>query len=351
MISQEHKEIFNKFMNNLDENSKVGLFADSDLDGIGSAIFMEEILKNKRIKHISLSFLDYHKKAIEEINRKILKENLKKIIILDFNIDNNYPNEFEELQKNFDVLLIDHHPLNQKIKNLKGIIKTKSEDCVALNIYNLGRDLFETKKWEWLLAPIMISEFSYLDNSNFNFLKKSFPNINRDDIKDSIPGKTLAKLGSLIIYYKKEIKKAFEIIKNKKDQEIKKIDLIVKKEVKKYLKKFEKEMEKNKGNIVYLLFDSDLEIYNSVTTISSLKEPSLTFIGIDISGEEFSKISLRNQSGNINMVKMAEQILKKLDKTMYGGHLRAAGGMFLKKDLTKVLKKILNIRKNIINFS
>lgn len=341
MISSEHKKTFDGFINKINKDSRIGIFSDSDLDGISSAIFMEEILKNKGVTPICLDFIDYKHNIIEEIKNKILEKRLNKIIVLDFNIDNHDPIGFNEIRKECDTLLIDHHPLSKEIGSLNGIIKTKTEDCVALNLYTLGENFFERKKWKWLLGATIISEFSYLDEKNFNFLKKLYPKISKEKIIESTPAKILQKIGSLIIYHKNDLKKAHEIIKEKKIEELSEIDLIVKKEVNKYIEMFKKKaQEDKKTKIVYLFFESPLGIYNSVTTLASMKDPLKTFIGLDVYENSLVRISFRNQSGKLNMSNIVKSLLEDLEKATYGGHIKAAGGMFLKKDLDIVIKRI-----------
>ncbi len=341
MIKPEESKKFQDFLGKISKKSRVGIFSDSDLDGITSAIFMEEILKDKGIVPVEIVFLDHKYDVIDKINEIILKNKLDKIIILDFNIDNQDVAEFNKIIEKYDTLLVDHHPLNSEVKDLKWIIKTKSEDCVALDLYRLDENLSKSKKWEWLLVPTMISEFSYTDNENFNFLKKLYPELNKDKIRESVHGEILDKLGSLIIYNKGDFKKSYEVIKSKKFQELDKIDSIVKKDVKKYMNKFAKEIEKNKEKKnILLCFESPFEICNSVTTMASMKNSSKTFIGMDIKGKEFIRMSFRNQSGEINMGNMASSLLEGLEKATYGGHVKAAGGMFLKKDLNEVMKRL-----------
>ena len=341
MIKPEERKKFQDFLGKISKKSRVGIFSDSDLDGITSAIFMEEILKEKGITPVEVIFLDHKYDVIDKVNEIILKNKMDKLIILDFNIDNQDASEFKKIQEKYDTLLVDHHPLNPEVKDLKWIIKTKSEDCVALNLYLLGESLSKSKKWGWLLSTTMISEFSYLDEENFNFLKKIYPDLTKENIRDSEPGKILEKLGSLIIYNKNDFKKSYNIIKEKKFQELDKVDIIVKKEVQNYIKKFTEEAEKNpKKESVFLCFKSDLEICNSVTTMVSMNDFSKTFIGMDIKGKEFVRISFRNQSGKVDMGKIAKSLLEDLEKTTYGGHVKAAGGMFLKKDFDEVLKRL-----------
>jgi len=61
-----------------------------------------------------------------------------------------------------------------------------------------------------------------------------------------------------------------------------------------------------------------------------------------LGNSSFLKISARNQKGKRDMNKLLGESVKGLEEATGGGHPKAAGGTFLKKDLEKFKQNILN---------
>ena len=54
-----NKQIFIDYLNKLEKKDKIAVITHIDLDGIASAILINEILKQKKLKINSLSFINY----------------------------------------------------------------------------------------------------------------------------------------------------------------------------------------------------------------------------------------------------------------------------------------------------
>jgi single-stranded DNA-specific DHH superfamily exonuclease len=336
------KQDFLNFIKSISKKDKIAIFTHNDLDGIASAIFIEEILVKRKSKIEIIDFLEYRKDMLIEVLKKLRKANITKVFILDVNVDNIDLDSFEKLRKEYDVLFIDHHPINPKILDRKNIIKTDTEDCVALTVYRYGKRLFNRRKWNWLLGPTMVTEFSTKKPNNMKFLKTISPKVKKDKLSESIPGKLAKKIGSLLIYFDKNLKKAYTLIKEKDLSEVEKIHEIVSKEVNRCVKKYLTETEFfPEKNLYFYYINPKFNISNIVTTIVSLKNPEKTCIGLSGSGKNFIRISARNQSGKENMDSLMKKGIKGLKNASCGGHVKASGARIMKKDLGKFKENIL----------
>ena len=158
LIIGSEQEFIN-FINNIKKQDSIAILTHTDLDGITSAIFLEEILKSRKIK--ILKFVDYKNDVLKKLEPKLKKQNISKLFILDMSIDSLAFEDFERLRREIDVFLIDHHPANPLLKDYKNIIKGETSNCAAQIIHELGKSFTNFHNQNWLLFPTMISEFSY----------------------------------------------------------------------------------------------------------------------------------------------------------------------------------------------
>jgi len=334
------KKEFLDYVNNLNENDKIAVITHTDLDGIASAVLIDEILKQKKLKIYSIDFLDYGKGKFEKVEKNF-KKGTNKIFILDINAESDSEG-FENLRKNFDVLLIDHHP-----SNLKGekIIRTQSSDCVAFAIYELAKENVDLNKLEWLVCSTMISEYSFKDKNNFNFIKQHYPKIAYEEINNSEPGEISKRISSALIYFKGKEKNVYDLVQENKINSFEKYHKIIEKEIESLLKKFKEEAEFFPQKNLYFYYTAPkFSVTSVVTTILSSQEPEKTFIFVSsINGEpDFYKVSSRHQNGKEDMGQLMKKGIAGLENATAGGHVPAAAARFRKKDFEKFKKNLLS---------
>jgi single-stranded DNA-specific DHH superfamily exonuclease len=339
------KKEFLDFLEGISQKDRVAILSHNDLDGIASAVFLEEILKSKGIRHSLKKFLDYKNGMFMEITHELDKKNINKIFILDIAADQTDSKGFEKLRKKFDVFLIDHHPMNPRLRNKQRILKTESSDCASFIIYELGDNLFDRKKWAWLISSAMISDMSYKKRENLEFIKRLCPDITSKDIFDSYPGKIENIISFALIYYKSKnlnLNKVYLKIKNKKIRELSRYSGVIKKEINKNLSNFRKKSEfYPEKKIYFFTFNSKFDIGAILSTLISLEDDKGIFIITRNSGE-FITIHARNQSKNEDMGKLLKKGIEGLKNSNAGGHAAAAGGRIMKKDFKKFKENILN---------
>src|SRR3989344_4689114 len=126
------KSNFFSFINRIAPKEKIAVIAHANcIDGMASAIFMVELLKKKypSLPGPSIHFLHYRAGVLEKLEAPFKKEGIQKVCILDLNVDCDILEEFEKFRSKFDVLFVDHHPLNPMLRLSEQVIKTHKDDC------------------------------------------------------------------------------------------------------------------------------------------------------------------------------------------------------------------------------
>ena len=151
------KEFFD-FVNSISKKDKIGVFTHTDLDGIASAVFIEEILKSKGLKIDFIEFLEYRSGVFKQ---SINNRQVDKLFVCDLNLDE-FPDEFKLIKSRCNVFLIDHHLFAENLKKEKNVIKSENRDCCAFVLYDLMKDFVKDyEKFNWLICAAMISDMAY----------------------------------------------------------------------------------------------------------------------------------------------------------------------------------------------
>jgi len=336
-----NKQEFLNFLNSIDEKDKVGILTHADLDGISSAILLEEILKSKNQKFEFIDFLNYKKGMFDRPLLNLKGKNINKLFITDIGADDTDLEGFENLRKNFDIFLIDHHKINPDLKNKNNIIKTATEDCTTFTVYGLGKDLFNRKKWRDIVCATMAVEFSYRKPENLKFLQKADPEITLKNIGESSTMKYANKISSALIYYG-NLRKVYDLVKEKNLDGLNSIHKLISLEIKKCVEDYRKNAEYFPEKKLYFYYlTPKFRITSAVATIVSLAEENNSFLLASDTGKGFVKISARNQSKNADMSRLMKDGIKGLKNAVGGGHIAAASALVMKKDFNKFKERIL----------
>jgi len=332
------KEFYN-FVDSISKDDKVGIVTHIDLDGIASGIFLQKILESKNLKVNFIEFLGYEYDVLKEV----LEKDYTKLFFTDWNADN-FPEDLNSLRKKGDVLVFDHHPLNEDLKNKEGIIKTESKYCSAHALFDLAKNYFDVEELEWLVCSAIIADYTWDVEENFEFIKSIYPKINKKDIWNSEPGKIAGKISNALIYYKKDLKKVYDFVLKKDFRALDEVDKIIRKEVGYWIGKFEKEVECFENKKLYFYYSNPkFNVASKVASIISTRNPGNTIVFIldDNNKEGFVKLSSRNQSGSIKLGNVLKKCVQGFENSDAGGHDRAAGAEFPKKYLKEFKKRLL----------
>jgi single-stranded DNA-specific DHH superfamily exonuclease len=333
---------FYEFINSIDKNKdRVGIITHTDLDGLASGVFLHKILESKGIKPIFTKFLDYGSDALKGVG-----EGVNILIFSDWNADN-FLEDFENLRKDKKVLVIDHHPLNEHLKDKSNVIKTPSKYCSAHALFDLSKEggYFDTKDAEWLVCGAIIFDYCFDDEENFNFLKSVYPTLIKEDIWNSQPALISKKIANALIYYKPNVDRVYDMILNKDFESLDNADKIISEEYSLWKDKFKNEAEYYPNSELYFYYANPKYGITSavVSAVSQQEVPNkiLVFVSDDPNREGFVKLSARNQTGEVKLGDILRKCVEGFEDASAGGHDKASAGSFPKEYLNEFKARII----------
>jgi len=109
------EEYFFKFLEGLTKKDKIGILCHNDLDGVASAIILNLILKNKKLKPKFIYFMECQGKMFSPVIKKLEKKKINKLLIADLAVDTDYEG-YKQIRKNLIFLRLTIIDLNMKTK-------------------------------------------------------------------------------------------------------------------------------------------------------------------------------------------------------------------------------------------
>lgn len=335
------KKEFYEFVNLITHRDKVAILTHIDLDGLASGIFLEKILEAKDIQVDYMNFLNIKKDMLKEENIKLKELGVDKVFICDMGIDSIDPEGFEELRQQADVFLIDHHPLNEGFSDKRNMIKTESQDCAAMICYFLGEGLIDPNEWEWLCCAAIFSDFSCKERKNLEYIQSVYPDVTEENIASSIPGMNGRKINSALIYYEHNKKYVYDLVKERKLDEIKEAHEIIEGEIEEIVGNFTDKAEHYpEKNLHIYCIDSKFNVVSTVCSLVSKMKPEDTFVFYRIK-DGLAKFSARNQGGTNNVGMLMKKCTEDLEGASGGGHAPAAAARIRAEDLDEFKKRLL----------
>jgi nanoRNase/pAp phosphatase (c-di-AMP/oligoRNAs hydrolase) len=334
-------EEFFEFVSNINDDDRVAILTHTDLDGLASGIFLEEILEKKEKSVDLVSFVDYSKDFFEKARVLLEKNNITKVFILDVSAESMNMDEFEEFRRDYPVFLIDHHPMAPEFANKIGMIKGDSKDCTAFMIYNLGEGLIDPGEWRWLVSAAIFSDYSYKGEENLKFLQEIYPGLTYENISSTTPGINGRKISLAIIYYQNDLGKVYDLLKEKNMEEISEVSGIVEEEIEKNVDGFLKNSEYLEDKKAYFYeINSKFNITSYVLTLLSKMKLDHSFFGYSFKGP-YIKISARHQDGKRDMGKLMRDGTRYLEGAVGGGHAPAAAAKIKRDDFSRFKNNLI----------
>ncbi len=333
---------FYDFIGKISKKDKIGIVSHTDLDGIASAVFLQKILDSHNLKINFMNFLDHD----SEVLKQIFKKDYDKLFFTDWNTDA-YLKDFEKLRNKGEVFVIDHHPLNNKLKDHSNMIKTDSIYCSAQCLFDLAKKYFDTKSLEWLVCAAMITDYTWdKSEKNFQFIKNIYPEIKKDTtIWNSKPGKIGELITGALVYYHPNFKKVYNFVLNKDFEKLKKANETINKEITEWTEKFKEESDYfPEQNLRFYYGNPKHNIASIIASILSSKDfknNTLIFVSDIPHKKGFVKISARNETGKINLNKVLKNSIYGFENSGAGGHINASGANFPKKYVGEFKKNLL----------
>ncbi|MDD3178503.1 MAG: DHH family phosphoesterase [Candidatus ainarchaeum sp.] len=351
IINLDKLNLFKKYISSIKKEDNLAIIYDTDMDGITSAVITSKALDKLNIKYFQRP-RNPKNRTLDKSIQFFLKENkINKIIFLDLSAES-----FQDshLLNNYDVLVIDHHPILENYNiNFKIIKSFQLQDklegynyCTAHMVFDLFSSILDLEDLDWVLACGIIGDVTY--DSHIDLLKSIFKkynltyNINPyfSDLGQVIEYSNYAlTLGTL-----EEVNKIYSFFYNSNNykQVYEKLDYVlpIKKEFEKFISNFEKNKEVI-GDIVFYEIKSKYNLHSLVSTYISLNLYFGILICIDIK-QNRCFISARCQKSKFDLGKMLKECTSNLENAFGGGHPVAAGASININDLSKFKENVLN---------
>ncbi len=345
-----------RFLTNISKTDKVCIIHDTDPDGVFSAIITAkciERLRGKKIElHIPLEKEEYG--ITSRMIKQIQKHKITKLITLDFSAEQNLP-VLKKLEKQADILAIDHHKIYADYKSNKTILYKPqyftniqpSTYCTAKLAYDLTSKVTDVSDLDWMAATASIADIATAPWKKWlsQVFKKYKMKTNKELFKTKL-GKVAAIISSTEVYDVRLIPECYEIVyKTKKPQDIfktklRKYNKIIDDELNKHINLF-KTKAKRKGQLHVYEMTSKYRIHSPISTLIAIKNPHKTIIIINKKNKIIAA-SARREDYKVAVNKLLENAIKGFKGANAGGHTPAAGAGFHKKYLKKFKERLWN---------
>jgi len=337
------KKKFFEFVDMITSRDKVAIVTHTDPDGLISGVLLDKILKAKSVSVDSINFIEMEAEMVKKITSKLKEKGISKVFFCDLGVDNADLEGLEEMKKEMDFFILDHHPSQENPALKDNMIKSTSDDCAAMLVYDLGRGVFDTKESNWLLAAAMFADYSYQTSKNFEIIKRIYPNVTKENLGGSTPGINARKINSAMRYYLDNLHHVYELVKNRDLDKLSEVHNIIEEEVNCLVDNFSDNAEfiSEKGLYLYEV-KSSFRLSSTVSSIISKMGNKGTFI-VYQKWSDGVHLSARNQEGlRYDMNKLLKEGIEGLEGASGGGHAKAAGAGFKEADLALVLDRIKN---------
>ena len=323
---QETKE----FLDNITSEDKVAIIHHDDGDGFCAGIIYYDWCKEKKATIEQFTY-SIRKSSLKDYNL----EKFNKIIITD--LAPGLIAEGLELIRDKQVLYADHHPRDTPIP--EEILELITVDQGYIPSSRTAGELTKIKPWLALTGTITDAGHLYPENQDFIDAHLKQIDMTLDEFKQNIT----SIITNFIVYFDKDLNKAFEILQQIHSiEEIKKLKQYsepVEDEVQKFVEEYETKKEKL-GDINYYYFEPNFSVKVPVSGIISQKDKGAYIFASPKNRGKCISFSGRCSGAKINMANTLKAGVKGLEEGNAGGHAGAAGAMILAKDIEKFKENV-----------
>ena len=337
------KKKFFEFVSMITPGDKVAIVTHTDPDGLISGVLLEQLFEAKKIDVAEIEFIEMEIDMVKKVNVKLKEKNISKVFFCDLGVDSEDLEGLQELSKDMDFFILDHHPSEINSEFEDKMIKCTSDDCAAMLVYDLGKELFDSKEWEWLLAAAMFADYSYQTSKNFEILQRIYPSATKENLGGSIPGINARKINSAMRYYLGNLNHVYELVKKRDLGKLSEAHDIIEDEVNRLVDDVVENSEfLPEKNLYFYEIKSSFRLSSTVSSISSKMGRKGTFI-VYQKWSDGVHLSARNRDAiNYDMGVLLRESIEGLKGASGGGHKKAAGAGFRESDLGIVLDRIKN---------
>jgi len=327
-----------KFMDEISSDDNVAIITDQDPDGFCSGILFYDLCRKKGAKVSQFTFVrgfssdedfkldDFNKIITTDLPASQVGGTLKKF-------------------KSKKILFMDHHPKDDDLP--KSVLVYRTLDRGYIPSSRSAYELTGGKKWIALVGTL--SDAAQFYHENDEFIKGSLDEVGMN--LDEFNKKVVFTVGNFLIYFMKDGKKVFDVLKNIDSIDglsfIKKYSDEVEIEVERIVKEFEEKKEVIEGVDFYYI-DSKFQVKGaaSLAIVTKKNNKDRVIIFVSPKGKDKISLSARNQSRKRDMAQVLKAGIGKLEGSS-GGHFAASGGTIEKKDLDKFKENLRDyLKKN-----
>ena len=330
------EERFLKFVSE-SKGKKIALISHTDLDGITSAKIANEVFNADLLRFVGYTDLNI------ELAEELKSAGVEKIIFTDIYIkDENFVAALENFA---EVLIIDHHKTNDLNSEKTVLIKGENGYSAGYLCYELFSKIKNLEKFDWLVACSCISDYCHIKSEKWlnEVMRKygdSLEHVNGYVRKSGKFWELQKTLSMALIYFKDNPKKVYDSIGDNFGEigDLENFANEVQSEIDKAIVDFEKGKESFEEGWFYE-FDSKFEINSIVSTILAMGEQNKIFVLLS-PYKNLYNVSIRRQDKKFDCDKFVKKLIEGFDSADGGGHVPAAGGHFMKKDLAEFKKRL-----------
>ncbi|HZX20106.1 MAG TPA: DHHA1 domain-containing protein [archaeon] len=347
-------EKFDLIVKGFSKKDRIALVHDLDADGVSSGAITFNAIKFLRGKEPDLVVTQQYKtvRLLPKTIQLLKKNKINKIVCVDFAFDQQ-PESLKETESIVDqILVLDHHKDYKYAANKKTFILKanyiKEVDPSKYPTSKLVFDLFSRhvnlEKFSWVASVGLIGDNQLKEWEPFVQGSVADHNTSLEEIYtvtniiSAIEVLVPEKLNDLL-YFIANSSKPKDVIKSKFAKYSKTLDA----QVSKILEKFEKKKEVfEKQQLVWFEFEADSNIKSAVINkVSNELYPNKTIIFIQDKNDGFVSFSARRQDFKVKTNDLLEKCVKGFENAGAGGHIPAAAGRIMKKDLAEFKKRVL----------
>ncbi len=354
------KETFKNYIKNLKQEDNIHVYYHAYCaDGLCSAVITTKAIE--RIQNLKIKNIIAHKfyEVTPELIKQVKENKAKKVIFADLSIDAK-PEMIKQLEKEAEILIIDHHQYENSLESEKTIFLHASKIKQEIDsskypasklTYDLFSELTNIEDLDWLSAIGLISDMGYNTWKQFvkNIVKKYKFTENEDIMKTDI-GKAKALLSTAMMFPRSDNGTILHTVYNYKEpnellnnNEFRRLQKQVTEEMNHWIKKLN--TAETHGNLIIYEIKPKIYISSTLSTVLSieyLQKKTLILIS-DMEDQEKLVINSRDQSMKTNMNELLKEATKGLKEATAGGHIPAAGAKIKREDLKQFKENIIKL--------
>ncbi len=358
-------ERIDRFLMSFSPDEKIALVHDADPDGLCSAVLMNKLIARLRGKPADLHLTPpkgTRNTVALEILEVLKKKKIAKVIFTDLGVHEDAAT-IKKLEKQCEILIIDHHTFFQDITSERAVLGMPqliaddidpSRYASTKLAYDFANRHTSLEDSDWIAAIGMISDMTgsaWPEFLNQVFAKYKIKPNPKDWFHTDI-GTISGMFFAAMTIDAKNVNYCFDVLMRSKalhdvlkDKKLKSLRAAFDKEINTWIQKAPKLMEKHDTlKLLWYAITPKYRINSPVSTILSLKPHYQDWVILILEvKKDIVNISGRCQSQRIPMNVLLKEATKGLKGAAGGGHVPAAGGHVIPKDLAVFKQRILDI--------